>query len=620
MKKFKLSSRNLEFSLLVFWVFSILVTLIGFSPVWLFIGTIGIIYCAFQTRYNKELAALFSLSSLLAVDTVFLRLEPFLPWDFELSNLLLLLGIGMFSFIFCYSNKHAKNSLSHLNDSRVISTSCIAVFGFVWVTIFSLTNGFHLAWAMKNDAVWTTVMARLALQDGGINPAVRALSSPLTSGLLAQSMSFGRGEVDPGFLLRHDLVRNGEVWIGLLFIASSLASWIAVKHLKNQPSIYVWASGLVAGAIPLSWYVAGFSFQLGFYNAALPLIGLLIMWLAWNNGASAPKESVALLSLSSLILLSSWVPLASLSFVLTIIVLIRKRTLFYSEILKFRSLAWILILIAPFIYLLVVSLPDYLREGKALSSDGGMISISPANLAAIATVAILVTALKYLTTKQQNPLIGVVSISVTSFVACAFLVYQRLGKEDLWGYYPAKLGWLISILFIIIIVTEIFSWPSLSVSGKLAKVMTLTLAVFVSTALMIQVPPSGLLNNFPNGLIRGFFPLTMTLLPFDKGVEDQAADKVLSLSNPTQKNVVFRSEQNESLELFINGWLLQLQTEKAENPIREFAYLLDGTTPSMLCGVEELWGPGVVVHTTNPELDTILESTCTGVKPRVTLE
>lgn len=620
MSRWKVNFNKLEFALIAFWVIGLSLFILGGSSIWLFASSIMLVCCALHRRFSLEIAALLSLTSILAIDSIFLRIEPYLPWGFELSNFILLLGIGITSISILFFQENAKDVEFRFSDPRIIVSSSIALFGFIWVTIFSVSNGYHLAWAMKNDAVWTTVMARLALQDGGIDPSVRSLSSPLTSGLFAQAMSFGREGISPENLLRHDLVRNGELWLGLLFLASVLASWIVVRNLANKPSLFVWISGIVAGSIPLSWYVAGFSFQLGFYNSAIPIVVLFIVWLAWGVAKKYPNASIAILSFSSLILLSSWVPLAAISFVLTFLVIFRERHHLFERTRILKKYVWTLIFLSPFVYLASFSLPDYLRESKALASDGGMMPISPANLAAIALVLFLLVALKKLTFGKSSSMLGVSAVILTGFLGCSFLVFQRIDKDELWGYYPAKLGWLLSVLLIVIILSEILDWQSQFGFDAISIYPTVPLAIFVSVVLMLQVPPAGVLSNLPNGFIRGFFPLTMTLLPADKGIEDLAADKILRLSSAYQKNVVFNSEENETMELFINGWLLQLQTEKAENPIREFAYLLDGKTPSMLCGVEELWGPGVEVHTGNPGLANILESTCSGAKPKVILE
>jgi hypothetical protein len=613
--------QNLHVTLALMWGLSIVAALIGKSPFWLMVTTGVLVAFALRERLRWELAALTALSFLLAADAIFIRLEPVFPWGFELSNYVFLLLAGLVSVVVLFRSSTQKSQLqTYFKDPRIQITGYFALFGLIWVALFSLSNGYHLAWAMKNDAVWSTVMARLALQDGGINPSIRSLSSPLTSGLFAQVMSFGRENIPSEALLRHDLVRNGEIWIGLLFLASVLAIWVVVRALGQRSPLYVFMAGLVAGAVPLSWYVAGFSFQLGFYNAALPLLGLLIVWLAWKNSENSPRVAVMVLSLSSLILLSSWAPLAAISLVLTLIACIRQRSNIFTGVKSYSFLILFVVMVSPIFYVLFVSLPDYLRESHALASDGGMMNISPANLAAIALVGIIVPALRLLQVKGSNAFIGVTAIVLIAFFASAFLVYQRIGKEELWGYYPAKLGWLISILLIVIIISEIVSWPVRPNTRKTFSFSTIPLAILVSSVLMIQVPPSGIQDNFPNGLIRGFVPLAMTIFPTEKGLEDLAADKVLLLSNGQEKNVVFQSEQSSTLELFINGWLLQLQTEKAEDPVREFAYLLDGKDPTMLCGVEELWGPGVVVHSSNPQIGDILQSTCTGAKPRVSLE
>jgi hypothetical protein len=61
---------------------------------------------------------------------------------------------------------------------------------------------------------------------------------------------------------------------------------------------------------------------------------------------------------------------------------------------------------------------------------------------------------------------------------------------------------------------------------------------------------------------------------------------------------------------FMNGWLLQLQSDSALEPIRHFSYLLDPDDDAQVCAAIVAWEGPVNVQTADPQLEQRLTKLC----------
>ena len=109
------------------------------------------------------------------------------------------------------------------------------------------------------------------------------------------------------------------------------------------------------------------------------------------------------------------------------------------------------------LYLFAVTLPDLARESAALAVDGGIMPIAPVYVVTIATMTVGVAVLNAGQRHQVHQLIGVIVVCVSGAVAGGYLILQRVASDSLWGYYPAKLAWLLVTLLLVILAAGIAS-------------------------------------------------------------------------------------------------------------------------------------------------------------------
>jgi hypothetical protein len=265
------------------------------------------------------------------VTSLLLRWYPALAVDLGTANGVVLVTLGVAATIMAAFTRRPFSAPS----ARFVR---VALASMVAPLIAALLIGIDLArfgvekisWAMNNDAVWNTVTARFITDDGGLNAATHPNSSPLTAMVLASSMAPGRGFVPGSALLEHDVLSEAAAWLVITLLASVFAGLIVARNVRHRAGWQImW--GAVGGAIPLTWYVTGFSFQYGFYNAPVSLLLLLAAWVLWTDGARAPYLATVALLLGTTALLATWAPLAIVSLALALVNVIRSRERLWRE-------------------------------------------------------------------------------------------------------------------------------------------------------------------------------------------------------------------------------------------------------------------------------------------------
>ncbi|MDO7881130.1 hypothetical protein [Antiquaquibacter soli] len=462
----------------------------------------------------------------------------------------------------------------------------------------ALSGGARVAWSMQNDAVWNTMMSRFLWADGGLGPEHPNVS-PLIPALLAGSYAPGRLSVASGDLLLHDVTRQSELWLLLVLTTCILAAAVAWRSLRSLGPRGRSASALAVSAIPALPYVAGYSFQFGFFNATVVLIALLACWLFWLEVAEHRLAAIGGLSAGSVVLLATWAPLAIVPLALGALVLVTAPRPWWAGVRGSRLVVLVGSLGVLPAYVLGITLPDVLREGGALGADGAIMAIQPYHVALVYAVALAVAFAQRRATGSGTTVVGVVVILLSSGVALGYLVSRRLGEASLWGYYPAKLAWLIAAFLLVLIAIGGVALAVRAGRGRTRALLVAATAVVVIGLTLVPRPTSGSLAS-----------LASAVLPVPLVVSTEAAHELFAHSDPEETLTVVSRDVTPTEDAFINNWLIQQSADGGLDPIRLFGYLLDASDPAQLCSLAAEAGDALVVVTRDPALAAEVGSAC----------
>lgn len=581
---------------------------LGWVP-WALVAVVGVLLVLTAAqRTSMPFAFAVATVFLLVGYTVMVRLYPSVPLPLDVKNRIVLLSVG-FCVLFVLWRQRMPIRLPRRETMVTAGLALLPVLlpGAALFGVIDLSGGVRASWAMHNDAIWNTVTARFIWADGGLNPAHHPNASPLTAALLAAAMAAGRSGVEPVGLLSHDVTRGAELWLVMTVISGVLAGLIALRSLRGVRNRYQAVAVAFASLIPLTWFVAGNAFQFGFYNGTVALLLLLSAWLAWLEVRASPLLATATLALATVALLATWAPLAAVTASLTGVAILSGLRTWW----RMRS-GWQLVqggasVLAIPLYGLAVTVPDLKREGAALGADGGIFAISPTDLIVTAGVATGFFTLAAIALHRKHELVGAITVIGGGVTGLGYLLLQRAGHGNLWGYYPAKMAWLVMILLVVITAISIFSWLVLVSARTWSSLGIAGVAALVTLALMVQVPPNS----------ATIAPALSIASPRGLSQPDDVTRLLFSLSNPAEKNLVIRYNKNSGHDLFVNGWLLQLQALSGEDPIRAYSYVLDGSDLGRVCAAVELWGGDVIVHTKSSSLNTELAGACENPRLKV---
>lgn len=454
----------------------------------------------------------------------------------------------------------------------------------------------RIAWAMNSDAVNVVAFARELLFDGGIDPSASGSPTPLPFAMLASAAAPGRENMSDAALAGHDIAALAALWVVLLALGCVLAGAIAARSVASVRTPLAVGATAVASLLGTTWYVLGVQFQFGFLNIAFAIALLLAAWLVYLDAEERPALGLAALVLAVAVLLSVWSPLVIVVIPLGVIVAVRQwRSILASG---WRGLAPVAAsAVLTLVYLVGITVPQYLAISSFLAADGGFPAIGPSVIIATIGVGGLAAALAARLRRQRHALIGVLGAILGLAVGLGFLLAQRWGAEVTWGYYPAKFAWAVSILLLMIAIG--------SVATMLDGVRRRTDAIAVAFGLVLLM---GIVwaPSEPQDPISQL-PLAEILKGDAFGLTNDQAETVLALTGRENgHHLLWQTPYDQ----WGNRWLLQLDVDDFDtNPVKAYAYL-PALTATDVCTAIELLGDDVTVHTTNPDVESVLVSTC----------
>lgn len=571
------------------------------APVWLLVLATGLALTTILGQFLSWTAAAIAAFALLLLGLVaVMRVLPFTgaPIAVVLVSTLAVVGLACGAALLVRRAEvqlPARASLALVAHALPVP----AAAGALAAAIAILSGGTRLSWGMYNDAATNTMLARYMWETGGLDTTTHPNASPLAQTLIVAVSAPGRDALASGELLAHDLARNAQLWIAVVLVASLAAGLLVARAVRTQATaVRLIAAGLGA-LIPLSWYVAGVSFQFGFMNAPLVVALLAALWLTWTDVPRAPLLGLGGLALLATTFLAVWAPLAILPLALGAVVCASRRTLLWRESSRGER-AWGLATGAVLAaHVILVTAPDFLASSGGLSLDGGMAEMTPSGIAVIGSTALLVGVVGWSLKLQGHVLQGLITLLGASAVAVGYLVFQRRGAEDLWGYYPAKFAWFVSVLLIIVVLATILSWAA--GGGRKTTLALVAAAAIASLGLLGQVTPTRVNLDIARALLdpRPGVP---------GGSVDAAVADLVAISDPTTRDLVSGLGAHDR---FVNYWLIHMTAPPEDAPIRMFGYIGDPADLTQLCQAIVAWGGDVTVHTRDRGLQASLDAVCT---------
>lgn len=585
-------------------------TMLGFSPALLVIATVLLVTLAMSQRLSTASSFVGALILLLLIHTVVIRVVPFTGFDLSLVTVMVLMVIGGGSLV-TLALAEPGLRLPDLGPSSVLwSVLFVPMVVGIWL---AATVGFgqkmFVGWAMDNDVVWNTVASRFILSDNGVVPALHPNPSPLVNGLMA--IWYAPGREAAGQLLRHDVTRQTELWLLLLLLASVFCGLVLARAVSGSRPLLRLLAGVAGSMIPLTWYLIGFVVQFGFLNVALAIVILLGAWILWCDLRAHTAAASALLFVATTVLLAAWAPLALVALGLAVVgAAIGRR-----EILRLRGvngIVWWLALLQLPVYLVLVTLPDLRRDGGSLAANGAVPQLAAQDLLLVSILVLVVGATTALAFNQRHELLGICVLVLMTAGAVGYLVMQRAGIDTLWGYYPAKLGWLMSFLLVVILAASIARWVNMRRTSGVMVVAIVTATASVVGLVLMRVPPAA-------HTASAIFPVVGIGLRALDTAGWPRTDTLFASADDDTQFIYARYSPTENDDRFVNSWLLQLTADTSDTPVRSFAYTLDPENAGQLCAAAIAWGGPTVIVTRDSALESELVPICSDADIQIQL-
>lgn len=537
-----------------------------------------------------------TLVSLLTVEILLLRVLPWTGIDLALSHIVFWGAFGVV-LAFLVGRRRPRVIVPSRAALRLAMAILAApVVGGLAVLIAAVVVGFaRISWAMNNDAVWTTMVARHIGQDDGIDTVIHPNSSPMMSALMAVGEAPGRAVLPGVDLLGSDVGRDAQLWMLVILATSLIAGVIVARATGSERPTVRFVGIVVVGCVPFSWFVSGFAVDYGFYSASLATLLLLCAWALWQSARRQPIWAFVFLLLLATDLLATWAPLVVVPLGLAALVFFRGVDAFFDRGRPVAIGSWAIAVAQLVLYIVAVAIPDFESGSGALSAGGAIQRFPVSILIALALLALLLGGL--LRHRRLERTLGLAVLCACVAVGLVVLLAEAKWQ---WTYYPVKFTWLSATLLLV-------------VAGALAvrlvqvvKVVWLASASGVAAVvafgvIAIQAPPTV-------RTIASISPFIQTMS--GSGHNDILAARLFAFSDPGRKTLLSRYSPSTSEDEYVNFWLLQSTAQLDKEPIRNFSYSLDPSNAQQVCSAITTWGGGVVVETRDPTWGSQLRAAC----------
>lgn len=545
--------------------------------------------------------------------TMLLRITPFIGAGIAVPLLLVhtAIGIGVGILLWRRGALSLLSSVTRWREIAIACTSALAGLAAV-VAIIVVPGRWNIAWVTSGDSITSLMFSRYMFGDGGISPD-RTNPVPVPYSVIAAAMAPGRDTIPSDAFLRHDIGQLAQLWILVLLGSAVLAGSIVVAS-RGRASWWVAAPlAVAAGALPLSWFVAGNALQFGFFNAALACFLLLAGWLVFLRAESHPVWAYVVLTLIITVLLGTWGPVAIVLGAVLLVVLVRNLRVLTDRSSRPRF-AIIVAATAQMVgYAVLVTVPDFLREQGALSADGGIFTSTSNTAIAVAAALLVVAACAQLQRARSHVFAGVIALVGAGVLLVILFVYLRHAVANPWGYYPAKFAWLLEALALIAMLALVAQLLGSEVArARTPRFVLAAGGIVLVGSLAWQITPLGPADSDVS-------PFVTVWRQTGIAASGEAAELAMRFATPGEKNILV-GYADPSTDAYVNSWSLQINTTAGTDPIRISAYDLDVTKVDDVCKAIERFDGGATIRTRNAGLEETLRSRCSSQDFSVVVE
>ncbi|MEP6480434.1 MAG: hypothetical protein ABJA94_00325 [Rhodoglobus sp.] len=457
-------------------------------PVW------TVVLVAASVQFSRKLPVSLSISlatvGFLALELILLRITPYLGWGISLPNIIVWTAISIGFGALETVRPMAATLFTWRRSWLGLAASASAIALIAVLSLAQLLRGSaSLYWSTNNDAVIGLRFARLMVSEGGLGINMGRQSTPLPFAMAAANMDSGRAGLSDSLMQEHDLVRIAQVWVFLIAIGCILAGVTVARRLTAASQGWAIPVVALASSSMLAWFVIGVQFDFGFMNSAFAIAALLAAWLIFDSAANHPLVAIAGLFTAALVALGVWSPLIVCVIGLGVAVLVtgarairraRRGGLVAAAVTGVVLLA----------YAVGVTLPQLFDAPTALGNNGGFPPIGPGSMLIITSLTVLAAALA-LRGETLRTGTGVAALVATFLAGLAYLLAQRRGVDFIWGYYPAKFAWTVSVLLIVIIMSlAVHLIASASLTRSRRAIVTIAVGAVIASLLFgpVAVP------------------------------------------------------------------------------------------------------------------------------------
>jgi hypothetical protein len=366
--------------------------------------------------------------------------------------------------------------------------------------------------------------------------------------------------------------------------------------------------------------MSGYALQFGFWNGIFGALLLVCAWIVWETTADSPLVGSALQSLAALALLVTWPPLALLPAALFCAQVVAGRAAHLA--LRGRRLgAWLIGPLLGAAYAVTVTWRDLRENPGGLAGEGAHFTPRLASVVMVFLIMAAAALIAWALRARSRTGVGVIVLIVASAVAMAYLLRQRVDSTiGLWGYYPAKFGWLVAFLAVLLTMVAVVSLVRVAGPGRGRRSLVAVAAALVAATAMSQIPPSdprppSPLTNpaprpAPDWRVSTIFPVLSVAQDDGAADFDDAAEVLFRVSDPRDKVLVSRYFEDPFRDRFANFWLLQQAAKASTDAIRTHSYYLEAHDPASMCEAIRAWGGGVRVLTRAADWERRLRARC----------
>lgn len=546
--------------------------------------------------------------------TMLLRVTPFLGIGIALPVLVVHLAVGVVVGVLLWRRGvfvPLTRLLRPLREVAVASLSAIAGLAAV-LAIVVLPGRWNIAWVTSGDSITSLMFSRYMFGDGGISPE-RTNPVPVPYSVIAAAMGPGRDGIPPEEYLRHDIGQLAQLWILVLLGSAVLAGAIVVASRGRGSWWFTTPLAVAAGALPLSWFVAGNALQFGFFNAALACFLLLAGWLLFLRAEHHPVWGYAVLTVAITVLLGTWGPVAIVLGSVLLVILFRNRRILTDRSSRPRFAIVVLATAQMVGYALFVTVPDFLREQSALSADGGIFASTSNTAIAVGAALVVIAACAQQHRARSHTFAGVLALVGAGALLVVLFVGLRHAVANPWGYYPAKFAWLLEALAFVVIlalVAQLLGSGAKYVAG--VRFALTAGGIVLVGSLAWQITPLGPETSEVS-------PLVTVWRQTGIAASGDALDLAMRFATPGEKNILV-GYADPSTDAYVNSWTLQINTSAGTDPIRISAYALDVTKVDDVCTAIERFDGGATIRTRDASLESTLRSRCADQDFSVVLE